>query len=95
MLDTTMSIVLYYVHRCFYLYNNGNKMKVYIKWIALDHHYTMSLDVSDYDTEKQSSESLLAFIAAEGKRFVRWEFVNRSVETYGHRIRIESLINGE
>ena len=68
-------------------------MKVYIKWIATDHSYIMTLDVSDYDTEKQSCESLLEWIAAEGKKFIRWEFVNRCDATYGHRIRIESLIN--
>lgn len=67
-------------------------MKVYIKFIAVNHTYTMTLNVSDYDTEKNSHISLINWLKNNSGKFVRWQFTSHGSESYGHRIRIEELM---
>ena len=67
-------------------------MKVYIKWIATDHTYTMTIDVSNYDAEKNSTASLLNWVSSNKNKFLSFQIINRDDATYGHRIRIEDIL---
>ena len=52
----------------------------------------MTLNVTDYDTEKNSHISLINWLKNNSEKFVRWQFTSYGPESYGHRIRIEELM---
>ena len=67
-------------------------MKLFITWKLTDHHYTMTCNIDNYETEENTKKSLIIWIYENKEKIIDWSFKDMSNCQYGHRHRFEMLI---